>query len=1052
MGDLKHDLSVMCSTFDHTAQGSSAFGLETGSDYRSRSSSHNSFITFYAGLTEINCSVKIIDDNLYEEAEEFEIILSDSHPLGKIHRYSKARVIINGPNDVPQVFIKRQDYEITHEQNNISISLNRVGVDLSKPCTVWCGTRSSLDVSGKNMNSLQQIKFDNFQSSVECQLSKNQVLWSTEPSESIIVFLDSPEGCILGEPNFLTVPMNREKKAPTVEFSIDHMVIKEGSGVVQISVLRTGDLTKNSSVYCVTHDDTAKAREDFEERYQTRRSSLINFDPHQKEAFCLVKIYDDDIHEGNEFLKLELISNNKDKNTIIANKKTVILEITDTEDATSVQLEKAEYVVSQHSFPNSSVSAVIPVIRLGDLRLISKIRVSTIDGSASAGLDYYSKSKLLTFNPGESKKHFEIEILYNKRRNWALSFVVILGPDEVLNADIGNISKAVITIPGVQSTESLILPAVPIVVSLLHNSNITIGLLQEPKPGYPLICITPCDSNYPSYAETASLCKESGINSSSMSYSWEVAMPLDSEENISPFESITYSTLFTSAHDKVLDSIYFRPHERVRCIVQPKDSTGQLGIPLQSKAVKINSETGFCHSTLRSQYSQLTLQSQSFIAVLEYIKSSDSHHPNKLHIHVEIPHEDGLLPLLSTHPLHNVEFLLSQNIYRQQHVCSNLLQSAVTQTEVNRGFLKSLKPTVDDMHKAFPYHGDQCSNETHLLYQHLDLKKCKWTFDAWYSMSELVELCGGSVTSDFKVRDTDQNYVTVLLPFFVTYVFAAAPTGWTTIERHTEMEFSFFYDTFLWKSGSHSDSILTASLTMVRVGTDSEGHVFFEFKTVAKFYGCFVLEHHTLPGIKSHISAPEKLGLQFELQLLWSEQTFDGPLQFWRATSNYNLKDYSGHYTVYLIPCKVTTSEQFSKQSSYKYVPCVAQAPQKFELPLAFQQTIRPEPVTYALETFFQLFNDESLFLWNPFENTSNLQYIEYKGSFSKGDDVYGRVFWSPAQQLKSAYQLVINEVILCAGKNGYIPIYDPTGKIYGNGPQYGCLLPNKNLKHKFTL
>lgn len=54
--------------------------------------------------------------------------------------------------------------------------------------------------------------------------------------------------------------------------------------------------------------------------------------------------------------------------------------------------------------------------------------------------------------------------------------------------------------------------------------------------------------------------------------------------------------------------------------------------------------------------------------------------------------------------------------------------------------------------------------------------------------------------------------------------------------------------------------------------------------------GCFVLDHHTLPGIKSHVTVPEGLNIKFNLELLWSEQTFDGPTQFWKATSNYNLK------------------------------------------------------------------------------------------------------------------------------------------------------------------
>lgn len=89
----------------------------------------------------------------------------------------------------------------------------------------------------------------------------------------------------------------------------------------------------------------------------------------------------------------------------------------------------------------------------------------------------------------------------------------------------------------------------------------------------------------------------------------------------------------------------------------------------------------------------------------------------------------------------------------------------------------------------------------------------------------------------FKARNTDKAYVSVSLPFYVTYIFAAAPTGWTSVEHRTEIEFSFFYDAFLWKSASHKDDSLKASLSIFHIGTDSSGHLFFEFKTVAKFYG-----------------------------------------------------------------------------------------------------------------------------------------------------------------------------------------------------------------------
>lgn len=37
------------------------------------------------------------------------------------------------------------------------------------------------------------------------------------------------------------------------------------------------------------------------------------------------------------------------------------------------------------------------------------------------------------------------------------------------------------------------------------------------------------------------------------------------------------------------------------------------------------------------------------------------------------------------------------------------------------------------------------------LYKHLNLKSCIWTFDAYYDMTELIDVCGGSVAADFQV-------------------------------------------------------------------------------------------------------------------------------------------------------------------------------------------------------------------------------------------------------------------------------------------------------------
>lgn len=51
------------------------------------------------------------------------------------------------------------------------------------------------------------------------------------------------------------------------------------------------------------------------------------------------------------------------------------------------------------------------------------------------------------------------------------------------------------------------------------------------------------------------------------------------------------------------------------------------------------------------------------------------------------------------------------------------------------------------------------------------------------------------------MRDSAQSFLTVQVPLYVSYIYVTAPRGWASLEHHTEMEFSFFYDTMLWRTG-----------------------------------------------------------------------------------------------------------------------------------------------------------------------------------------------------------------------------------------------------------
>ncbi|XP_012660764.1 extracellular matrix protein FRAS1 [Otolemur garnettii] len=1021
-GDSSSIVSAICYTIPKSAMGSSLYALESGSDFKSRGMSAESRVILGRGVTMSTCDVMIIDDSEYEEEEEFEVGLAQASDNARVGRVATARVLISGPNDASTVSLGNTAFTISEDAGTMKIPVIRHGTDLSTFTSVWCATRPSDPASATPgvdyVPSSRKVEFGPGVTEQFCTLT---ILDDTqypviEGLETFVVFLSSAQGAELTKPFQAVIAINDTfQDVPSMQFTKDLLLVGEKEGVLHIPIIRSGDLSYESSVRCYTQSHSAQVTEDFEER-RDADSSRITFLKGEKVKNCTVYIHDDSMFEPEEQFRVYLGHplGNHWSGARIGKNTMVTITISNDEDAPTIEFEEAAYQVREPAGPDAIAILNVKVIRRGDLNRTSKIRCSTRDGSAQSGVDYYPKSRVLKFSPGVDHIFFKVEILSNEDREWHESFSLVLGPDDPVEAVLGDMTTATVTILDQEAAGSLILPAPPI-----------------------------CDPHFPRYAVMRERCSEAGINQTSVQFSWEVAAPTDGNGARSPFETITDNTPFTSVNHMVLDSIYFSRRFHVRCVAKAVDRVGHVGTPLRSNIVTIGTDSAICHTPVVAGTAR-GFQAQSFIATLKYLDVKHKEHPNRIHISVQIPHQDGMLPLISTLPLHNLHFLLSESIYRHQHVCSNL----VTAHDL-RGISE---PACWWFSFLVSVPGGSSDEETIQLYRHLNLKSCVWTFHAYYDMTELIDVCGGSVTADFQVRDSAQSFLTVHVPLYVSYIYVTAPRGWASLEHHTEMEFSFFYDTVLWRTGIQTDSVLSARLQIIRIYIREDGRLVIEFKTHAKFRGQFVMEHHTLPDARSFISTPDHLGgIEFDLQLLWSAQTFDSPYQLWRATSSYNRKDYSGEYTIYLIPCTVQPTQPWLDPGE-KPLACTAHAAERFLIPIAFQQTNRPVPVVYSLNTEFQLCNNEKVFLMDPSTSDMSLAEMDYKGAFSKGQILYGRVLWNPEQNLNSAYKLQLEKVYLCTGKDGYVPFFDPTGTIYNEGPQYGCIQPNRHLKHRFLL
>nr|XP_039273813.1 extracellular matrix protein FRAS1-like [Styela clava] len=1082
-GDINKKVTVICHTQSGTATGSSASGhVGSGSDYKSRDrNDEHSVVVFEPGVSTATCDVKLIDDSIYEEDEQFTVKLTDPSSGAQVGEMAKAEITIAGPNDAASVFFSNNHYEFSENQGTVDVTVVRTGSDLSQSTDVWCATRAMDPVSavpGEDfVQSSNKVTFRTGETTKVCSMMilDDSQAPSVEGNETFEVYLSSVLRAKLVTPHHAVVTINDTlDDIPTMEFLKTSVEVKEKDKLVSLAITREGDISSSSSVICYTRRNTAEVEQDFNERANTETSRIV-FKPGQKLAYCNVTIVDDNSYESSERFSVHLTGaiGSKWYGATVGEKKVVEITITNDEDAPTIMFERAEFSIREPDFGEESRQLVVKVIRTGDANEISKVRCSTRDGSATSGSDYEPKSRMLRFQPGDTEVSFRVNILPNDDTEWHETFLLVLGPDDPVNAVLGPISQATVTVLDKDAAGSLILPTTPVVVSLLNYDNVKEGLETNPSPGYPLVCVTPCDPRYPEYADTRNHCEEAGINASAIIFSWEVAMPTNIEGGGSqPFEKVQDETPFTSVNTKVLDSIYFARRFHVRCIAQAVDSqTGTAGTPLRSNVATISTDSGLCHNPIMSG-TERGFQAQSFIAKLDYIPPTSEEHPDSLQISVEIPHQDGRLPLISTMPFNNLKLLLSRSIDRQQHLCSNMMYNGKTvhvkpsDLVINDeellhdigkylGFIEptdysklSLGPGFDKPFQLDPTVREPKSID---LYKYLNLKSCVWKFKAHYKMNQLIDYCNGKVDPDYHVRDSPKSLVTVTVPLHVSYVYVTAPTGWGALEHRTEMEFSFLYDGVMWKGeGIQTEGDRAAKFQVTKMKSRDDGRLEIIFETIVQFRGLFVLEHHTLPGRKSAVIAPDGINVQFELENVWNENKFDSPHQHWRAVSKYSKKDYSGEYEIQLLPCTVTPTAKWKPIEPGQEVSCTAYAPVKFKLPITFQQTSRPVPVVYSLNTEFHLGNNEKLFLMDPREAKES--ELDYKGSFSKGQTIFGRVLWSPDQDLHNAYKLQLEKVYLCTGRDGYIPTYDPEGTVYHQGPQYGCIQPSRSLQHRFLL
>ncbi|XP_060078834.1 extracellular matrix protein 3-like [Ylistrum balloti] len=1049
-GDLTNELMVICSTSPGSATGSPlmpnypATEVTSGSDYISRPLHHSSIIRFDHSQSERFCKVTIIDDSLYEEEESFKVMLTDTFG-GRLGNARNMSILIEpDPDDEPVFHFEHAQYTVDESQREAEVVVWRTGTDLSRPSSVTVRSRRTNPKSAEAGFDYRAVnKILDFAPGVSMNTLGIHILDdlggpTLEGPESFLLVLRMPMGASLGSPSTASMTIDdSQSDRPSMQFKAVQYFGSEEEKRVTAVIVRHGDISHGSSVRCYTRQGSAEVSLDFVERPDTD-ASLVIFRAGEREKQCVVNIVDDNKFEVTEEFRLVLGS--PDSVTAgganIGVQNSTIIKITDASDKPQIQFAEDHFVVNEPIFKEDISRLTIPVVRSGDLSERSEVTVFTKDGSARAGQDYNGFSRLLLFEEGVSRLEVEVEILYDDMKENREVFTVHLRGNHNMVAEVRRNERTMVYVEENKKIMDVVFPSRPIVVSLRDYDD-PLGNRDNPVHGYPVICITPCNPNHPDFAaSTGTLCQTQEINDTLTKFHWRVAPPSGPDGVTKPLRELDASTFFASTRGITLDSIYFNRGSKVQCLARAVNFDGDPGREIGSVPVTISTDEGICPPR-----NPASIGSEPFSSSLRYLGANDPAHPNMVRVTITIPHHDGLLPVLSTHQLSNFDFILTHNALRvAQHKCSNLLDISDLQVTSGFGFVSNSTRNRNSLGlEPYQFSSSLRGDSTLRFYRNLDLESCLWEFDGYFDMSELVSVCGGQISTDGQPINLKQSRVTMFVPLYVSYIFHAEAGGWTAVNMQTDLELSFVYDTaILWQNGisTATKSKFGGSLYPTSLRIQDDKRLLVTIRTMPKFRGQFV-PRNSGTGVVSMVTSPDHPDMTFTLTLVRSDPTFDQPDQLWQFESDFAVKDYSGLYHIALIPCTAAVSQPYTLPPV-----CNPTDPITFDLPIRFQQTSDPVPSQYSLNTDFRLFNKRSLWLSPDTPTLGDKSSV----TFSPGDTIYGRLDVDPVQTLGSEFDLGLEKIFVCSGKDGYIPKYAPTQG------EYGCVGESKNLEHRFKI
>jgi hypothetical protein len=287
---------------------------------------------------------------------------------------------------------------------------------------------------------------------------------------TVILTLGNPtNGATLGTRSTQTLTIADDDSL--VQFSQSVFTTKEGTAGV-ITVTRSGGLAFPASVgYNVSGLD-ARPGVDF-----TPASGTLSFAANQAAKTFSVTTIPNTLVDGNRsaLLTLSTPSTNSSSVSVLGPQATALLTILDDDQGGVVKLGSAAYSAKE------STSLAVTILRtaVGSGPLASNVSVSyaTVNGNASAGVNYTATTGTVTFGAGETSKTVPIPILRDNVVTGPLTFTFALG-SPTGGGTLGSPAAATVTIGDVDLGGVVVLSAKT--YSVIENAgNVSVTLTRS---------------------------------------------------------------------------------------------------------------------------------------------------------------------------------------------------------------------------------------------------------------------------------------------------------------------------------------------------------------------------------------------------------------------------------------------------------------------------------------------------------------------------------------------------------------------------------------------